>query len=229
MLLFTWILLLTQGIETVDSSEFPRTLQIRAMTATVRIKNTTLKTEGSGVIVGRNSSVVYILTAQHVVKDANQLEVATFSEKSYPNENKIYREAKIVAKSGDLRDLALLRVATDDQMPGQLSIRSLSVPLEGNGFYALSCGCSEGRGPTCLIKKVTGKKRVGRKVGGEVATFWEWPEGGTRGRSGGPLVDRRGDLIGICSGTSDGKSYFSHTEEIHGFLKQNAFHWLLER
>jgi S1-C subfamily serine protease len=50
-----------------------------------------------------------------------------------------------------------------------------------------------------------------------------------KGRSGGPLIDQRGFVIGICSGTSDGKGYFTHTHEIHRFLKQNAFDWLADK
>jgi hypothetical protein len=46
------------------------------------------------------------------------------------------------------------------------------------------------------------------------------------GRSGGPLVDKRGLLIGVCSGVSKDKAYFCHIDEINAFLERNGFDWL---
>ena len=50
----------------------------------MRIHNLAKKTEGTGVIVGKQGPFVYILTAYHIVQDADQLEIDVFSEQSYP-------------------------------------------------------------------------------------------------------------------------------------------------
>ena len=39
------------------------------------------------------------------------------------------------------------------------------------------------------------------------------------GQSGGPLVDAKGRLLGICSGAQGDHGYYCHLEEIHAFLR----------
>jgi hypothetical protein len=57
---------------------------------------------------------------------------------------------------------------------------------------------------------------------------WQTEKTPARGRSGGPLLDRRGLLIGLDSGAGDGKGYYVHVEELHAFLKRNGLDWLYE-
>jgi S1-C subfamily serine protease len=225
----TCLLLLPGQIETKDSADFPKQIQVRAVTATVRIHNPAKKSEGSGVIVGRSGPFVYILTADHTVAGAEQLDITTFSEQSYPKADKVYREAKVVAKSGDLRDLALVRMVCNDTEVGMLPLCPLAEAPKGKGFSALTSGCAEGQAPTALIEKVLGKREIRRKAGEESSFFWELENAVVKGRSGGPLVDKRGYVVGICSGTSDGKGYYTHPQEIHRFLKQHVFDWLADK
>lgn len=229
MVLLTCLLLLPAQIETKDSADFPKKLQVRAVTATVRIHNPAKKTEGSGVIVGRSGPFVYILTAQHLVGEAEQVDVTTFSEQSYPKADKVYRSAKVVAKSADLRDLALVRMVCDDKTVGMLPLCPVAEVPKGEGFAGLTSGCADAQAPTALIEKIVGKKKIRRKAGEESAYFWEIDNAIVKGRSGGPLVDKRGYVVGICSGTNDGKGYYSHPDEIHRFLKQNVAGWLAEK
>ena len=42
------------------------------------------------------------------------------------------------------------------------------------------------------------------------------------------MVDRRGYVLGIGSGVSDGKGFYCHTADIHRFLKENGLMWLYE-
>ena len=41
------------------------------------------------------------------------------------------------------------------------------------------------------------------------------------GRSGGPLLDADGRLIGVCSGTQEGMNYYTHPDEIRGALQRH--------
>ena len=113
-----WFLLLLASAPTVESKDFSRQLQQRAMAATVRIVNRRDKIEGSGVLVGAGAKGIYILTVAHLLKRAERLEISTFTADSYPRPAKIYDKAEVVARTRDMRDLALIRIATEDALPG---------------------------------------------------------------------------------------------------------------
>ncbi len=198
-----------------------------AITATVRINNLAGQMEGSGVLIGKSGPFVYILTAEHVVKGADRLEVSVFFRGSYPKPKAIYRSAEILAQTRGLADLAVLRLATTDVMPGFVP----PCPKEGlpsaPKTLVLAVGCAGGRAPTCWPETFAQKKSARRKDG-ETGVFWEVERTDASGRSGGPLIDAHGFLVGVCSGCKREKTYFTHIEEIHRFLNRNGFRWLLE-
>jgi S1-C subfamily serine protease len=227
MLPLACLLLLPAQGEPADSSDFSKEQQTAALTATVRVVNVSRKVVGSGVILGRKGPFAYILTACHLVDRSDGLEVATFSTTSYPKPWRLYRSVRLVAGAGDIRDLALLRVVTDDPMPGTLALCPARFVPEGMGFKALSVGCSGGAAPTCQVDEVTGKKLARREAEGKAVAFWEVDRKQQEGRSGGPLVDRRGCLLGVCSGTNKEMSYFCHADEVRAFLIGSGFDWLI--
>ena len=227
-----FLLLLPGEIDVLDSKVFSKALQESAVTATTRIVNTTMDratggVTGSGVIIKQSSAFVYVLTAGHLVRKGDDLEVAVYSTKSYPKPATIYRSGLVLAQSA-LPDLAVVRVATRDVMPG---VRRLCPPRlvpEGKDLPGLTIGCKGGRAPDGVLVTVLGKRRV-VKPGGRLASLcWETPEAPDKGRSGGPLLDRRGYVIGVASGVGDGKGYYTHAEEIHAFLKRSGLGWLSE-
>jgi S1-C subfamily serine protease len=227
MIALALLLLVPGDVDVIDSKEFPKEAQVRALTATVRVVNSTADITGSGVILRRSGPVVYVLTAAHVVAGAKKLEVATFSTDSYPKAAIVYRSAEVIATSTDL-DLAVLRWTTRDAMPGVMEICPASKVPEGKNFPALSVGCADGAAPTCVLEAVKAKRNV-RKPGAEVAVpCWETAEAPVKGRSGGPLIDARCYLIGVDSGAGDGKGYYTHIEAILTFLKANGLKGLTE-
>ena len=228
MHLLIYLLLIPGQLAAQDPADFPDELQTRALKATVRVHNPAKKTEGSGVIVGRTGTFVYVLTAYHIVTGADGIEVTVFAEKSDSKVRKIYRNGRVVAKSADLRDLALVRVLADEKTLSVLPICPIGETPKTDGFPVLALGCSAGQAPTPIVHNALGKKKVRQKADGEMAYFWESPGTVVKGRSGGPVIDKRGYVVGICSGTSDGKGYFTHVDEIHRFLKKNAFSWLAD-
>jgi S1-C subfamily serine protease len=226
MLSLVLLALVPADIDVLDSKDFPKEAQVRAVTATVRVTNVTQGTAGSGVLLKRNGPLVYVLTAQHVVDGAKRLEVATFSAASYPKEAATYRTAEVIARSAEA-DLAVVRLTTRDEMPGSVTVCPPSKVPDAKDFVALSVGCADGA-PTCALEDVKGKRRVRKPAADATVLCWEAATAPTKGRSGGPLLDRHGQLIGVDSGAGDGKGYYVHVEEVHTFLRSNGLKWLYE-
>ncbi len=216
-------LLVVAQTGTVDAKEFPQELQTKALRATVRIVNPAKGTNGSGVVVKRDDEYVYVLTAAHVVDKADKVEVQTFSADPNPKAAKTYDAAVVLERSKEL-DLAVVRIATHDKVPGVLPL-CVKAP-DDKEFAALTVGC-DGKTPTCLAETVKGRKLV-KRPGEDAVVSWEVAAAQAKGRSGGPLVDKNGRVLGIASGIGDGKGYYVHTEEIVKFLKERVLEELLE-
>jgi S1-C subfamily serine protease len=227
MIALALLLLVPGDIDVLDSKDFPKEAQVRAVTATVRVVNAAKGAEGSGALLKRNGPLVYVLTAHHVVDGAKRVEVATFSAESHPRAVAVYRAAEVIAQSAEA-DLAVLRFTTRDEMLGSMTVCPPSKVPEGKDFAALSVGCGGGGAPAAALEDVKARRRV-RKPGADAAVIcWETARTPAKGRSGGPLLDRRGYLIGVDSGAGDGKGYYTHVEEVHTFLKRNGLAWLYE-
>jgi S1-C subfamily serine protease len=219
-------LLLVGPLTAQNPDDFPADLRSRALAATVRVHCPAKNSAGSGAVVGRTGGFAYVLTAEHIVGDSEGVEITSFSEKGGPQ---TYRECRIVARSGDLRDLVLIRVQTD----ANADLRVLSICPSGEmpkaeDIGGLALGCSEGREPSSTAYSALNKKSVRQKGAAGSAYFWESAGTIAKGRSGGPIIDKRGLIVGVCSCTSEGKGYYTHIHEIARFLKQNRFDWLAE-
>jgi hypothetical protein len=222
-----WLLAWLVPGQLVEADDFPRPLQMKVVAASVRIVNRGEKVEGSGVIVGRKAGSLYVLTTAHLVSGQGRLEIATFSAESYPQEARVYTGAEVLARTKDVRDLALIRLATDDAPPGCLPLcPERLLPAKG-GFEALSAGCGSARAPICLLEKVESARTVGRPGKMGTALFWEVAAEQAAGRSGGALVDRQGRLIGLASGASRGRGYYCHAREVRRWLKAGGYDFLL--
>lgn len=206
---------------------FPNELVASATWATVRVLADGGKaTKGSGVVVGVREPFIYILTAAHVVRNANRLAVQTFDAHSYPQPAQIYSPVQVLAQRDDL-DLAILRVT------GKSAVSSLpicpvrDVPTEV-GFQGLTVGCNGDQPPTALATTVESKKVVRRTADGAPVAMWEVVPEPAKGRSGGALINGRGYVIGIGSGTSTGKGYYAHVDDARKMLEQAALGWLCD-
>ncbi|MDO8568771.1 MAG: trypsin-like peptidase domain-containing protein, partial [Dehalococcoidales bacterium] len=143
---------------------------------------------GAGVIVDDNGTV---LTCLHVVRDATQIRII-FADGSES-------EATVVATQPE-NDLAVLRpeVIPDDLVPATLaSSATLRVGDEvvaiGNPFGvtgSLSAGVVSG----------LGRNFKSPKTGETLTNLIQFDAAVNPGNSGGPLLDRNGEVVGIVAG-----------------------------
>jgi len=141
---------------------------------------------GSGIIVRNNNGVYYALTNNHVVDDANEITVATKDGKEY--------SAQLVGKD-ERKDLALISFKTNDSYPLASLGDSDSVTV---GDWAIAIGNPLGEQFSFSVTMgiVSAVGRTGGP-GGNINDFIQTDAPINQGNSGGPLVNIRGEVIGI--------------------------------
>ena len=215
-------------LPTIEADNFSPAVQREALLATVRIINQRTNKLASGVVLRRSGPVVYILTAAHAVDGAEHLEVHLLSTKSFPKAASIHPAVAVLARSKDKQpDLALLRMVGYDGESDGLKIAPL-VRLPDKDFKALSVGCGIEHAPQLQLETVQDKVQTKRPGSLRSATYFRTKLQPKIGRSGGPLLDVQGRILGICSGTQEGRGYYCHLEEIHQFLHTNGLGSLLQ-
>ena len=208
----------TNADATTETEHFPKAVQWKAIEATVRVQNDVDQSTGSGVIFASKGPFVFVLTADHVVGTSKWVKVELFDADTYPQASRAIT-ASVVAKSKE-DDLAVLRFASQ-QKPTTIT---LAETVHTDAEHVLSVGCSHETPPTSVANQITGSSLVKRDKTSKPTRMWQVEKESVTGRSGGPLLDRNGNLIGIASGISEGKSYFCHLETIQRFLKETGLH-----
>lgn len=136
---------------------------------------------GSGVIINKDG---YILTNYHVIKDADQIEVALSDKRQFI--------AKTIVQ--DKRtDLALLKIDAKGDLP------FLKVDNQENlevGDIVLAIGNPFGIGQTVTSGMVSALARSQQGIG-DIHSFIQTDAAINPGNSGGPLVRTDGRLVGI--------------------------------
>jgi serine protease Do len=223
------LLLILTATRVLAGETFSEDVRRNASNATVLIVNSSQRSVGvgSGVIIKKEGGTVYILTARHVVESAANLEVRFFTSRSRPRPDSVHSKVSVIATGEGDSDLAILRIMTDKEVPAQLR---LCLPKEApreKSFPVLTVGCNGKAAPSSVESRAT-KRTVKLPKGEGPVTLWEVEKAQQSGRSGGPMVDKRGLLLGICSGRGDGKGYFCTVEQIQELLKKEALEYLGE-
>jgi Do/DeqQ family serine protease len=141
---------------------------------------------GSGIIVRYKSGVYYALTNNHVVDGANEIRVAVLDGKEY--------SAELVGKD-ERKDLALVSFKTNDEHPLAVLGDSDKVRV---GDWAIAMGNPLGEQFSFSVTMgiVSAVGRTGGP-GGNINDFIQTDAPINQGNSGGPLVNIRGEVIGI--------------------------------
>lgn len=135
---------------------------------------------GSGVIITEDG---YIVTNNHVIKDATELEVTLNNNKSYV--------AKLVGTDSKM-DIALLKIDANEKLPYTVFGDSEAIKV---GEWVLAVGNPYNLNSTVTAGIVSAKARNLANDG--IQSFIQTDAAVNPGNSGGALVNTRGELIGI--------------------------------
>ncbi len=156
---------------------------------------------GSGVIIDAEAG--YVLTNAHVVDGAQEVEVVLSDGRKF--------EAQWV-RSDPFTDLAVVKITTDGLVEAPLG----DSDLVKVGHWVLAIGSPRGLDQTVTAGIISAK---GRKTGSSpYQRFLQTDAAINRGNSGGPLVNMRGEVIGINSAIS---SYSGGNEGIGFAIPSN--------
>lgn len=135
---------------------------------------------GSGVIISEDG---YIVTNNHVIKDASDLEVTLNNRKSY--------KAKLIGTDSKM-DIALLKIDADEKLPYTAFANSDNIKV---GEWVLAVGNPYNLTSTVTAGIVSAKARNLSNDG--LQSFIQTDAAVNPGNSGGALVNTHGELVGI--------------------------------
>ena len=135
---------------------------------------------GSGVIISEDG---YIVTNNHVIKDASEIEITLNNKKSY--------QAKLIGTDSKM-DIALLKIDAKEKLPYTVFANSDSVKI---GEWVLAVGNPYNLTSTVTAGIVSAKARDLDTSG--IQSFIQTDAAVNPGNSGGALVNTRGELIGV--------------------------------
>lgn len=135
---------------------------------------------GSGVIISEDG---YIVTNNHVIKDAQDIEITL-------NNRKVYK-AKLIGTDSKM-DIALLKIDADEKLPYTTFADSDNIKV---GDWVLAVGNPYNLNSTVTAGIVSAKARDLQSNG--LQSFIQTDAAVNPGNSGGALVNTNGELIGI--------------------------------
>ena len=130
---------------------------------------------GTGCVINQNG---VILTSSHVIENARNITVTTYSGKTY--------SAKILAILKNKNDLALIKIDIKEKLPLAIFGNSNDIKV---GQRVLTIGCPFGFKDTLTTGIVSRIDHQRNKIQTDAAI--------NPGCSGGPLLNLKGEIIGI--------------------------------
>ena len=169
---------------------------------------------GSGVVVRRTGDIVYVLTNNHVVGDAEEIVVMMNDGRDF--------DAKLVGKD-ERRDLALISFQTDDSIPVAQLGDSANL-MAGDWVLAMGSPLGFQSSVTAgIVSAVHRESLPGSSIGG-LTDYIQTDAAINQGNSGGALVNMEGEVIGINtwiaspSGGSVGLGFAIPVNSAHGAI-----------
>lgn len=208
----------------VKAPPLPPKIDDNVLAAVVAIQNHSRDGQANGAIVAQSRTGIDVLTVAHLVEKGDKLSVTIYA----PGPGGLLQPHLVrwpdvsVGKFLDKnkQDLALLRV--DMKGAPKLAVLQLAAPEvvpAAKRFEAYSLACLTAQGAIARPELVLEASKVPQK---SKAEFWKVEAKPELGRSGGPLVDAEGRLLGICSGADRNAGYYTHLSEIRSFLEKNG-------
>ncbi len=182
---------------------------------------------GSGVIFRQEGDTYFLITNNHVIEDANEIEVISYNERKFPG--------KVVGRDARV-DLAVLSFEAYGAEGLKVATLGESSSLEV-GDWVMAVGSPNGFRSSVTMGIVSYIGRHGGP-GQNINDFIQTDAAINRGNSGGPLVNMYGQVVGINtwiaseSGTSAGLGFaipIDNTKYIvEAFLKEGRmrYGWL---
>ncbi len=136
---------------------------------------------GSGLLISENG---YILTNEHVIRDAEEIKVRLSNQRVY--------DGKVIGIDSRT-DVAILKIETDEKLPAAVFGDSDNLRV---GQWALAIGNPFGLDRTLTVGVIsaTGRNEVGIE---DYEDFIQTDTSINPGNSGGPLLNIYGEVIGI--------------------------------
>ena len=141
---------------------------------------------GSGIIVRQEKDVYYVLTNNHVVDGSSEILVATRDGKEYAAE---------IRGKDSRRDLAVISFKTTESFP-LADLGDSDTVRVGDWAIAMGNPLGEQFAFSVTLGIVSAVGRTGGP-GGNINDFIQTDASINQGNSGGPLVNIRGEVIGI--------------------------------
>jgi hypothetical protein len=206
------------------SETFSAAMQKRVADAVVRVTGGA-GVSGTGIVIGTKGPHYFILTAQHVIEGKGDLRIDHFHYAQGDDSGDIrsvFHGVEVV-RSSKLADLALLRVHVKNSGYLPLPIRICPPSLRPvPAFAAFTLGCDTPT-PSIQLTHVTDTHRALGLNG----TQWLIADRTAHGRSGGPLVDERGMLVGLASRFGpENRGVYQGLDEIYTLCDDAGMTWL---
>lgn len=150
---------------------------------------------GSGVIIDEVGEEGYILTNEHVIERASRVQVQLWDGREYEAEKLLWTSQK---------DLALLRIV---KRPGDKPFKPITMAKDDDlllGETVIAVGNPFGLGGS-VSRGILSSKNRRPDAGGQPLSYQDWLQTDADinpGNSGGPLINIRGELIGINAAAS---------------------------
>ena len=195
----------------------------KALTGTVRLGSDEF--DGSGVIIHRDEKSLYVLTVAHAVREQiTRVEIFDGKETPIVEMNQV----KVLSQQARA-DLALIQVPISDEIETtaiRLAKNDKSIDQTAFGY---SVGCGGGKPPSTHRERILGADsiKINLESGSAIRHMWRTELPQEQGRSGGPLLDVNGDLLGIALGRFSDNGYYAHLQEISDYLIDSGLETLV--
>ena len=169
---------------------------------------------GSGVIVSPDG---YIITNNHVIENANKIEVTT-------NDNKVY--TAVLVGTDPSTDIAVLKINVETDLPYLFFGNSENTRI---GEWVLAVGNPFNLTSTVTAGIISAKSRDLNENDSENQSFIQTDAAVNMGNSGGALVNTNGELIGINTAiTSMSGGFVGYSFAVPSNIARKIFEDILE-